>query len=80
MLVKNYGLALILACLGIRLLLYPLTKKTAVQSELMKKAQPELTKLEKKYENKTSQEDLMKKNQEMLLIYQKYKITELPQL
>lgn len=74
MLVKNYGLALILACLGIRLLLYPLTKKTAVQSELMKKAQPELTKLEKKYENKTSQEDLMKKNQEMLLIYQKYKI------
>ena len=30
--VKNYGLALILTCLLIRGLLYPLTKKTAMQS------------------------------------------------
>ena len=37
--VKNYGLALILTCLLIRGLLYPLTKKTAMQSENMKKAQ-----------------------------------------
>ena len=74
MLVKNYGLALILTCLIIRILLYPLTKKTAMQSELIKKAQPELTKLEKKYENKTSAEDQNKKAQEMMLIYQKYKI------
>ena len=73
-LVKNYGLALILTCLIIRLALYPITKKTAMQSELIKKAQPELTKLEKKYENKTSTEDQNKKAQEMMLIYQKYKI------
>jgi len=45
-----------------------------MQSELIKKAQPELTKLEKKYENKTSTEDQNKKAQEMMLIYQKYKI------
>ena len=73
-LVKNYGLALILTCLLIRLVLYPLTRKTAMQSELIKKAQPELTKLEKKYENKTSAEDQNKKAQEMMMIYQKYKI------
>ena len=73
-LVKNYGLALIITCLLIRLALYPITKKTAMQSELIKKAQPELTKLEKKYENKTSTEDQNKKAQEMMLIYQKYKI------
>ena len=73
-LVKNYGLALILACLLIRLALYPLTKKTAMQSELIKKAQPELAKLEKKYENKTSAEDQNRKAQEMMAIYQKYQI------
>lgn len=76
-LVKNYGLALIITCLMIRLILYPLTRKTAMQSELIKKAQPELTKLEKKYENKTSVEDQNRKAQEMMLIYQKYKINPL---
>lgn len=75
--VKNYGFALILTCLLIRLLLYPLTKKTAMQSELIKKAQPELAKLEKKYENKTTAEDQNRKAQEMMLIYQKYKINPL---
>lgn len=73
-LVKNYGLALIITCLLIRLVLYPLTKKTAMQSELIKKAQPELAKLEKKYENKTTTEDQNRKAQEMMMIYQKYKI------
>ena len=71
---NNYGLALIVTCLIIRFILYPFTKKTAMQSELIKKAQPELNKLEKKYENKTSTEDQNKKAQEMMLIYQKYKI------
>ena len=73
-LVNNYGLAIILACALIRGILLPITKKTAMQSEMMKKAQPELQKLEKKYANKTTQEDQQKKAQEMLLIYQKYKI------
>lgn len=71
---NNYGIALILTCILIRLVLFPVTQKTAMQSELLKKAQPELTKLEKKYENKTSQEDQQKKAQEMMMIYQKYKI------
>lgn len=73
-LVKNYGLAVVLSCLVIRLLLMPITKKTAVQSENMKKAQPELNRLEKKYTNKNSEDDQMKKAQEMMLIYQKYQI------
>ena len=73
-LVNNYGLAIILACALIRGILLPITKKTAMQSEMMKKAQPELQKLEKKYANKTTTEDQQKKAQEMLLIYQKYQI------
>ena len=71
---KNYGLALIATCLIIRVILYPFTRKTAMQSELIKKAQPELTKIEKKYENKNSTEDQNKKAQEMMMVYQKYKI------
>ena len=74
LLLKSYGLSIIVTCLIIRLILYPFTRKTAMQSELMKKAGPELSKLEKKYENKTSTEDQNKKAQEMMLIYQKYKI------
>ncbi len=76
-LINNYGIAIILLTLAIRLILYPLTKKTALQSELMKKAQPELNKLEKKYKNNQSQEAMMQKSQEMMLIYKKYKINPL---
>lgn len=73
-LVKNYGSSLIIVSLLIRMVAYPFTKKTAMQSELLKQAKPELDKLEKKYENKTDQESLMKKNQEMMIIYKKYDI------
>lgn len=73
-LVKKPGLAIIISCLLIRLVLYPLTRKTAMQSELIKKASPELEKLEKKYKDKTSTEDQQRKAQEMMLIYQKYQI------
>ena len=74
MLLNSYGLSIIITCLLIRLILMPVTKKTAMQSELIKKAQPELEKLEKKYKGKESQEDQTKKAQEMMMIYQKYKI------
>lgn len=71
---KNYGIAIIATTLLIRFITMRLTKKTAMQSENMKLAQPELTKLEKKYKNKTDQESMMLKNQEMLAIYKKYNI------
>ncbi len=75
-LVKNFGLAVILAGLFIRLVLYPVTKKSAMQSENLKQAQPELQKLEKKYANKTdNQQAMMQKSQEMMAIYKKYNIS-----
>lgn len=75
-LVKNFGLAVMLAGLVIRLILLPFTKKTAMQSENMKKAQPELQKLEKKYANKADdQQAMMQKSQEMMAIYKKYNIS-----
>jgi YidC/Oxa1 family membrane protein insertase len=76
LLVKNYGLGLIIATLLIRLIAYPLTKKAAMQSENLKLAQPELEKLEKKYANKpkNDQQAMMQKSQEMMMIYKKYNI------
>lgn len=76
-LVKNYGLAVIILTLAIRTVLYPVTKKTAMQSENMKKAQPKLQKLEKKYKGKTDQESMMQKSQEMMLIYKEHNINPL---
>lgn len=76
-LVKNYGLAVIIVTLLIRLLMYPLTQKTAMQSENLKKAQPELNKLENKYKNRQDQESMMQKSQEMMMIYKKHNISPL---
>lgn len=75
--VKNYGVSVILISLLIRFIAFPITKKTAMQSELMKKAQPELNRLQKKYENKKDQESMLKQNQEMMAIYKKYNINPL---
>ena len=50
----------------IRLIAYPVTKKTAMQSELIKKAQPELDRLTKKYKDKTDTESMMRQQQEMM--------------
>ena len=73
-LLKNYGLAIIVTTLVIRLITMPFTKKAALQSENLKKAQPELERLEKKYKDKTDQNSMLLKNQEMLGIYKKYEI------
>lgn len=75
--VKNYGLAVILLSLVIRTLMLPITAKTAMQSENMKKAKPALDKLEKKYANKTDQQSMMMKSQEMMMIYKENNISPL---
>ena len=72
--VNNYGISVILVSLLIRLIAFPITKKTAMQSELMKKAQPELNRIQKKYENKKDQESMIKQNQEMMAVYKKYNV------
>ena len=73
-LVKNYGLSIVLITILIKLVLFPLTYKSLKQSENLKKAQPKLNKLEKKYAGKTDQESMMMKSNEMMAIYKEYKI------
>jgi YidC/Oxa1 family membrane protein insertase len=76
-LINNYGLSLMIIGFLIRAIMYPLTKGTAMQSEKLSKAKPEMDQIEKKYKDKTSQEDMMKKSQEMMAVYQKYSINPL---
>ena len=73
-LVGNLGISLILIGLAIRLILLPFTIKSTKQTMNMKKAQPELEKLERKYRNRTDNESLMAKSQETMMIYKKYKV------
>ena len=72
--VGNYGISVMIIGLIIRLIIMPFTAKTAKQSEAMKKIQPEMERIEKKYANRTDQEATMQKSQETLALYQKYKI------
>ena len=76
-LVGSTAISIILITLLIRFALFPMTKKTILQSENMKKAQPELKRIEKKYEGKTDNESVTKKGQEMMSVYKKYAIKPL---
>lgn len=73
-LVRNYGLAVIILGILIRVILFPFTKKTLLQSENMKKAQPELQAIQKRYGNATDQAAAMQMSQEMMMVYKKYNI------
>lgn len=75
MLVKNYGLAVIILGILIRLILFPFTRKTLMQSENMKKAQPELQAIQRKYGNATDQATAMQMSQELMMVYKKYNIS-----
>ena len=76
-LMNNYALSVITVTLAIRLIAFPVTKKTALQSELIKKAQPELDRIQRKYKGKEDQESMIKQNQEMMMVYKKYNINPL---
>ena len=78
LLVKNYGVAIMIVGLVLRAIMFPLSKKSMNMSENMQKAQKDLNKLEKKYRGREADRDaMMAKSQEMLLIYKKYDISPL---
>ena len=72
--VKNFGVAVMLVGLAIRLILMPFARKTQKQSENMKKATPEIQKIERKYANKTDTDSMMAKSQETMMVYKKYNV------
>lgn len=74
LIVKNYGLAIMIVGLILRLLMFPISKKSTNMNINMQKAQKDLDKLEKKYRGREDRDSMMAKSQEMMLIYKKYDI------
>lgn len=69
---QNLGLAIILATAIIRLVLMPLYLKSNKTSAIMQEIQPEMQRIQKKYENKTDQASQVKMQTEMMDLYKKY--------
>ncbi len=65
----NYGLAIILLTIALRLVLWPLTISQVTSAKKMQELQPEMERLRKKYKN-----DPNKLNQEMVKMWRENKI------
>lgn len=71
----NLSICVILFTFFIRGCLFPLNFKQQKSSKIMNFIQPEINKATKKYNNKTDQESIMKKNQEVQKIQKKYGVS-----
>ena len=65
--IPNYGFVIIIFSILVKLLLYPLTKKSYQSMKEMQKLQPEMKKLREKYKD-----DQQKLNAEMMKLYREY--------
>jgi YidC/Oxa1 family membrane protein insertase len=70
--VHNYGIAIILVTVVVKLLFWPITHKGMKSMKTMQKLQPKMAKLREKHGN-----DRERLNQEMIKLYQTYKINPL---
>lgn len=77
MIVKYYGISIMILGVLLRVIMIPLTNKSTSMSNNLNSAKPELDRLEKKYANKTDQASMNAKAAEMMAIYKKYKINPL---
>ena len=73
--VGNYGLSVMIVGILIRVILLPFSIKMTKQSENMKKIQPEMAKLERKYAGRDDQQSQIAKGQEMMELYKKYNVS-----
>ena len=70
--IYNVGLCIILFTLVSKLILLPLTMKQQRSMKINQHMQPEINKITKKYRNKRDQASMMKQNEEMQKVYEKY--------
>ena len=73
--IPNIGIAIILYTIIIYLVLTPLQIKQQKMSKMMSVMQPDLQRIEKKYQNKKDQASQMKKSEETMAVYQKYGVS-----
>jgi YidC/Oxa1 family membrane protein insertase len=67
--VKNYGVAIILLTILVKILFWPLTHKSYKSMKEMQKLQPHMARIREKYKN-----DKQKMNQELMGLYKTYKV------
>ncbi len=70
--VKNYGIAIILVTVVIKLLFWPVTQKGMKSMKNMQKLQPKMVKLKEKYKD-----DPQQMNKEVMNLYKTYKVNPL---
>ncbi|MCM1497106.1 MAG: membrane protein insertase YidC [Clostridium sp.] len=68
----NIGICIIIFTIVVKLITFPLTFKQQKSSKINMVIQPEMMKIQKKYKDKKDQESLMKQQQEMQELYDKY--------
>jgi len=68
-LIGNYGFAIMIFALLIKLIFFPLSKQMIMSQHKMQMIQPELKKIQQKYKN-----DSQRLNQEMMHLYKTYKV------
>lgn len=68
----NYGLAIILLTILVKIILYPLTTKSLKSMKAMSEIQPKLLELKEKYRDNKE-----KFNQELMLLYKRHKVNPL---
>ncbi|MGD9505886.1 MAG: membrane protein insertase YidC [Syntrophobacteraceae bacterium] len=68
----NYGTAIIVLTIVIKLIFWPLTHKSYKSMQMMKKLQPKINQVREKYKD-----DREKLNQELMLLYRAYKVNPL---
>ena len=73
--ITNIGLSIILFTLVVYLLMTPLQIKQHKFSKLNAVMQPEIQKIQKKYNGKKDQDSMMKQNEEISAVYQKYGVS-----
>ena len=70
--IPNYGLVIIIFSILVKLILFPLTKKSYQSMKEMQKLQPEMQRLREKYKD-----DPQKLNQEVMKLYREYGVNPL---
>ena len=73
--IENLGLCIILFTLISKLIIFPLTIKQQKFSKMSAVMQPEIQKIQKKYQGKKDQDSMMKMQEETQAVYQKYGVS-----
>lgn len=70
--IANLGVCIILFTIIVKLILFPLTFKQQKSMKINAVIQPEIQKIQKKYKDKKDQESMVKQQQELQAVYDKY--------